>query len=154
MSMLMRYKKQGGFQQLLILFETSSPEARAELLKTIQNEDPGWAALLKTKMLTLEKVFSWNAAFLVGVLNGVEAETLAAVLATQGTLNIAKVLSVLSPLREKEVSTLLKERHFTVAESEAARVKLLVHIRDLDREGRIRIGDADPSLDLPDHRVA
>src|SRR5687768_10826919 len=80
MSMLSRYRKQGGFQQLLQLIETCTSQKREQLLKLIEAEDPAWAKLINTKMVTLEKVFSWDASHVAEVTSQLVPRTLAVLL--------------------------------------------------------------------------
>ncbi len=59
MSSLLRYKKSGGFFQLLSLIETFGPQKKEKFLEMIEGESSAWAAALREKMITLERIFSW-----------------------------------------------------------------------------------------------
>jgi flagellar motor switch protein FliG len=59
MSMIARFKKPGGFIQLINLIETCAEPKKTQLLKAVESENPGWAKLLNEKMLTIDRVFAW-----------------------------------------------------------------------------------------------
>src|ERR1700728_2960594 len=60
MSMLARFRKPGGVQQLVTLLESCLSKKKETLLNTIMTEDPQFGAMVKSKILTMEKVFSWD----------------------------------------------------------------------------------------------
>ena len=59
--MLSRFRKPGGFMQLLALIESCDPSKQKNLLSLVGPEDPGWAHLLKVKALTFDRIRSWPA---------------------------------------------------------------------------------------------
>ena len=60
MAMLDRYKKTGGFNQLLTLLETCGPQKKVKFLEIIRLEDPRWADALEAKMIDLKRFLKWN----------------------------------------------------------------------------------------------
>ncbi len=154
MSMLARYKKQGGFQQLLTLIETSAPSKRDQLLKVIQSEDPGWAAILKTKMITMEKLFAWDPLALAEVTNEMVPRTLAVALHGLPPESLAKATHAMGHMKKREVEQLFSEMKPTGAEIEAARIKVVSKIRELEKENKLNLMRIDPSLSTRDIRVA
>ncbi len=75
--MLDRYRKKGGFKQLLKLVEGCAPAKQAQLLDIINKEDSNWAGLLKKKMLSIEIIFSWKPETLAEFTHLLPAKTLA-----------------------------------------------------------------------------
>ncbi|MBX7231132.1 MAG: hypothetical protein K1X29_03500 [Bdellovibrionales bacterium] len=59
MAHLDRYKKTGGFLQLLTLIESFAPAKREKFLALIETENQNWSAALRQKLLTPEKIFNW-----------------------------------------------------------------------------------------------
>lgn len=59
MGMLDRYKKSGGFLQLLILMETCGPAKQEKFFQLIDAEDKAWSQAIRTKMLTIDRIMSW-----------------------------------------------------------------------------------------------
>lgn len=154
MSMLMRYKKQGGFTQLLNLIETCGPAKREQLMKIIQTEDPSWAALLKTKMLTLEKILAWDALALAEITNEMVPRTLAIALKGLGPEVIDKASHAMGHFKKRDLERLLDELSPTPAEIETARVKLITCVREMERDRRIDLTKIDPSVSTKDLKVA
>ena len=58
--MLDRYKKAGGFAQLLKLIETSGAAKQAKFLDLVRQEDPRWWRTIEKKMLNMDRIFSWG----------------------------------------------------------------------------------------------
>ncbi len=77
MAMLTRYQKSGGFIQILQLIETCGKQKQENFLQMIEKEDPRWATAIKDKMLTIEKIFSWENAVLNEVAGRLQELTLA-----------------------------------------------------------------------------
>lgn len=59
MSSLQRYKKAGGFHQLVSLIETFGLQKQEKFLEMIEAENSGWAYALRDKMISLERILSW-----------------------------------------------------------------------------------------------
>lgn len=57
MSTLKRYQKEGGFEELLTLIETSKSRVQANILKSISAEDPAYAERVKANLLVFEDLF-------------------------------------------------------------------------------------------------
>ena len=154
MSMLARYKKVGGFQHLLSLVETCGPAKREQLMKVIQAEDPGWAALLKTKMLTTEKFFSWNPIHIAEITNEMPTRILAAALVGLGPEALDKVTHTMTHMKKKEIETLVSEMNPAPGEVETARMKILTRVREFEKDRRIDLNQIDPSISVRDLKVA
>jgi flagellar motor switch protein FliG len=77
MGMLDRYKKKGGFFQLLQLLETSPTTKREQFLTLIAGESPVWEEALRKRILTITRVYSWEGQYLVEIFTRVHPTTLA-----------------------------------------------------------------------------
>ncbi|MBX9767722.1 MAG: hypothetical protein K2X47_10660, partial [Bdellovibrionales bacterium] len=62
--MLDRYRKSGGFVQLVNLIETCGKEKQEKLLLTIRAEDPAWEEAIRSKLLSVQRVLGWNAVYI------------------------------------------------------------------------------------------
>lgn len=60
MSMISRYKRSGGFVQLLSLIETSSQTKKDRFLEIIRSESVAWADAIEKHSISLERIFSWS----------------------------------------------------------------------------------------------
>ncbi len=152
--MLARYRKQGGFQQLLLLLETCTAPKRDQLMKLIQAEDPSWAKLINTKMVTIEKVYSWDAIQVAEVTTQLAPRTLAILLHGLPKEFFDKSIVAMTPLKQREIQSLFEEQTPTPGEVEAARIKLLTKVRELEDSGRLNLAQIDPSLSIRDVKVA
>ncbi len=154
MSMLVRYKKTGGFQQLLSLIETCTPAKREQLMKVIQTEDPGWAALLKAKMLTIDKFFSWDPIHIAEITNEMPGRILAAALVGLPAETVERATHTMDHMKKREIENLIQELKPNPSEIETARMKLLVRVRELEREKRIDLAKIDPATSVRDLKIA
>ena len=154
MSMLARYKKKGGFEQLLTLIETCAPAKQEQLLKVIQNEDPGWAALIKTKALTMEKVLAWKPESIGEVINEMSDRILAAAFKGIPAELFAKATTTMTHFKRGEIERLMGEASSTPGEIETARMKILIRVREMERDRRLDLKNIDPSVSVTDLKVA
>lgn len=145
--------KEGAFRRILVRLESLPPLAREEYLSAIATEDPGWAALLKTKALNLERVFSWDRLSLLKILGGLRPATLAAVIASLDD-RATQVLEALPLAMRESAYSQLQRNPPTEADREASVIQLFVHIRELEREGTLDLGTIDPVCAAPEARAA
>src|SRR4051812_45992355 len=85
MAMVDRYKKSGGFVQLIQVIETCSPKKREQFMTIITEESPTWAEALIQKSISFEKILGWK------------AEVLLEILASVNLLSFSAALKSLSP---------------------------------------------------------
>jgi flagellar motor switch protein FliG len=147
MSMLSRFRKQGGFFQLLTLIETCDPIKQKNLLHLVGVEDPGWAYLVKIKCLTIERILGWPQQVLMEITPHLTEKmilSLHAGLRQEHRNNLTSALSA-SALR------LLRDQMDSpvhVAEQNAAAIRLIQIVRDLENEGKIKFSNFDPALTI------
>jgi hypothetical protein len=146
MSMISRYKKKGGFLQLLNLMETSGAAKQEKFLKLIEEEDARWSEAIKTKMLTVKKIFSWDdntVAEIVARLNDLTVAT-----ALHGLDEAAKEKSfkMMAQARKKKIEDIMKEKVPNTAEISTIFVQILTEVRSLIAQGYIYIEKIDPNL--------
>lgn len=154
MSMLARYKKQGGFEQLLLLLETSNTKKQEQFFKLIEAESPTTAALLKAKMISVEKILSWDVAFLGDITSQIPAKILAIVLKNQPENIQTKAISTFQHGKKQEIMNLMKDAGKTPGEIETARMKFITTVRDMNRNKVIKIEKVAPDLDISDLKVS
>jgi flagellar motor switch protein FliG len=146
MSMLNRFRKKGGFQQLVTLIETSDPEKQKNLLHLVGTEDPGWAHLLKIKCLTPDRILAWPDEVLKDIVPSL-SDRIALVL----------YLSVSKTQKNKfqQAASLAQKRYFletshnenpTPSEITSANLKLVHAVRELEKDGKIKFQTFDPIL--------
>lgn len=155
MSTLGRFRKPGGFQQLLALIETCDPAKQKNLMHLIGTEDPGWAHLVRLKALTFERIMSWPVEVLMEITPPLPDNILAngykmAELISNGEQPHLheKWLKSIPSIKAKEIKDLASYQQLTAADQAASVVKLLQVVRELEAKGVIRFSNFDPSLEL------
>ncbi len=155
MSTLGRFRKPGGFQQLLTLIETCDPSKQKNLLLLIGNEDPGWAHLVKVKALSFERVLSWPIEVLMEVTPPLPDNVLAAsykmaeLLSTPAHPQLhEKWLKSIPSIKAREVQDLANLHTLSAADQTACVIKLLQTVRELEAKGVIKFSNFDPTLEV------
>lgn len=154
MSMLSRYKKHGGFEQLLFLIESSNDKKQEQFLKLIEAESSATALMLKSKMLTVERVFSWEESFLGDIVSHVPVLVLSILLKNKSEEIVQRVLGTLSHGQKQEVLEKVKEANPSLGEYETARIRLIQTVRELNDSGKIQIRQIAPDLDILNLKVS
>lgn len=151
MGMLDRYKKKGGFFQLLQLIETSPTKKREQFLTLIAEENPIWEETLKKKLLTVEQIFSWDAQFLVEILSRLQPLTLAVALHGTPAEEIDKLLSCLPPITKRKIDDLISEANPNPAEKATCLMKIITEVRGFVTQGYLKLEKIDPELVVPEN---
>lgn len=144
--MLDRYKKKGGFAQLLQLLETSPVAKREQFLTLIAGESPAWEEALRKKMLTINRIYSWDSKYLVEVFSRVPPLTLASALKGNPADQVENLLSCLPPISRRKIVDLMEDTNVTAAEQSTSIAKLLSEVRGFISMGIVRLDKVDPEL--------
>lgn len=152
MSTLARFRKAGGLMQLLQLIETSDADKQRHLLELVGQEDPGWACLIKTKRLTLQRILSWPDDVVTQVLFHLPAEFTSNLCHVLSVPEVEKVERCLPKGKRRDYER-LKEHRPTQQERWVAQVKVIQTTRDLINGGILRLASFDPTLEI-DGRIA
>jgi hypothetical protein len=157
-TVLQRFRKPGGFFQLLALIETCDPAKQKNLIHLIGTEDPGWAYLVKLKMITIERVLSWPLETLMEITTHLPDRILAAawniaIPLPHGTFLQEKWIQSLPTLKAREIKAIIDSTAFSPAELQAATIRIVQTVRELEERDVIRFSQFDPSLEI-DQRVA
>ncbi len=144
--MLDRYKKNGGFIQILKLIENCDPVKQERLLKVIQEEDPFWEQLIQKKRLTLERIASWAEDSMTQALENLPPLTLATVLHQLEESKRAVFFNSLAFSKKRNLEDLYGELTPSPGESSAAVTKLIVHVRGLIEDGKLKLETICPDL--------
>lgn len=151
MGMLDRYKKKGGFAQLLQLLETSPVTKREQFLGLIAGESPAWEEALRRRILTISRVYSWDPQYLVEIFSRVPPLTLASSLHGNPPEQVESVLSCLPPISKRKIESMMEEIQPTAAEKSTSIAKLLSEIRGFISQGIIRLEKVDPDFLIPEN---
>ncbi len=154
MGMLDRYRKKGGFRQLLQLIETCTSSKQTQFMDIVKKEDPSWAMTISKKMLTMDLMFSWPVEVVGEFASEIPPRTLAIALKKVGQPGLEKAIATLPHLKKREI-----EEFFTILtpnpnEVHAASIKVIEKVRQLIDSGKIRLERFAPDLALSEDEAA
>ncbi len=148
--MLDRYRKKGGFKQLLKLVEGCAPAKQAQLLDIINKEDSNWAGLLKKKMLSIEIIFSWKPETLAEFTHLLPAKTLAYASKKIGPEALQKAITCFAHVKKREIEDIYGASNPTPGEILAASGKVIEKVRELTDNGTLKFERFAPELSIDD----
>lgn len=151
MGMLDRYKKKGGFIQLLTLIETSGKQKQEQFLGLIQQENPVWEETIRQKTLTFDKILSWDTSYLREIFSRLQPLTLATALSGMSPEKTEIVLSCMSVTDKRKIQQVLDESKPTPAEVGTCIQRIITETRGFINGGIIKIEKIDPSLVVPEN---
>ena len=151
MSILARYRKPGGFRQLLLLIETSQPVKQAKLIEVVEKEDPSWADLIRAKKIDATMVLNWDIEHLAMILENMVAQHAVVVLKNCGDDKLSEFRTLFKLPKYKEFESLLTDMDPPKESAvQAAENHMLETVRYLDEEKKMILRFIDPTLDLSD----
>jgi hypothetical protein len=164
MGMLDRYKKKGGFLQLLNLLETSPTAKREHLLSLINQENQNWETELRRKILSFDRILGWNPMTLAEIFEKLHFKTLAGALKPLPTDQVQRAVSSMSTSDQRKLAIHLDELNPTAAESHTCCAKIITELRALVAGGGLKLEKIDPEMaiannieeilnQLPDPRI-
>lgn len=150
MSMIDRYKKSGGFLQLLQVLETCGPQKKEKFLKLIQDESPAWAEALEKKMLSMERIFKWDANTIAEIMVRLPEVTLAVALKGFTKEQVEMIFKTFSASQKRRIEDLSAEKNPNAGEIAAAFMKIMEEVRAMVKNGYLRFDKFDPDLIVSD----
>lgn len=151
MAMVDRYRKKGGFVQLLKVIETCNPKKRAQLIEIIAQETPEWAAALDQKILTFEKVMAWPSEVLLEVIFKCSHLPFVTALKSLPAEERQVFLSKLSHQEAKKIERTAEEINPNAVEMSSSVFKVITEVREMMLNGSILVDRFDPSLSIPEN---
>ena len=149
MSSISRYKKTGGFLQLLSLIETFGGQKREKFIEMIDAESPVWAKALREKMLSIERIFSWSDQVAIEVIKGLPVKNMAVVMEGLKEEQRARMLVFFSPSDKRRMEDALVDKP-KPEEITANMVKLVELARKMLMQGELRAEKFDEGLLIPE----
>ncbi len=146
MSMIDRYRKKGGFQQLLNLIETTGKDKQEKFLKIIADESPIWESEIRKRLLTIDKILSWAPEYLAEIFPRIQAIQLAMLVGGLPTEKSEAFMKVMTFKEKRAIETLLKEKMPTPGETSAGVMKLYSEIRKMESEGSLKFDKFAPDM--------
>ena len=144
--MLDRYKKTGGFNQLLTLLETCGAQKQSKFLEIIRTEDPRWADALEAKMIDLKRFLSWSDSAVAEVTGAMLDLNIGAVISSLNEDQQKRLMSTLPHIKRRKVEEQLEGAKPSPGEVAASINKLFETIRKLSQDGVLRLDKVDALL--------
>jgi flagellar motor switch protein FliG len=146
MSMLDRYRKPGGFLQLLALVETCATAKQEKFLELIRAEDAKWADSIKSKMLDINRINSWNDVAFAEVIGILQDLTVATALHGSSPDIRQRIYATLSQGRRRKIDDLYERSVPSASEIAGQQMKIVETVRRMAQDGVLRFERFDPQL--------
>lgn len=150
MSMLSRYQKAGGFIQLVQLIETTGKAKQENFLNIIDKEGPRWAEALREKMLTMDKILSWDDQVLAEIAARLQELTLATAVHGLKPEDSERLLKTFTHSQRRNIDDIKNSKVPSPAEQASAFNKILVEVRSMITNGYIRVDKFAPDMVIPE----
>lgn len=144
--MLDRYKKKGGFIQLLNLIETSGEKKQEQFLGLISLESIAWEQELKVKKLDVNRILAWPADVLSEVISRIQPLTLCVTLHGKAKEDVDRILAQLPPITKRKLVDQISELNPNPAERATCEMKLISEVRAIVSLGVIKLEKFDGDL--------
>lgn len=148
MAMVDRYRKSGGFVQLLQVLETCGPKKREQFMGIISQESPQWAEAIVQKSLNYEKILSWPPEHLLEVVT-VNMLSFATALKGLAPDQLSKFLSKFAHQDKGRIEKAMVDLNPGAPEIAASQMKVITDTRNLLVTGGLKAEKIDPSLVIP-----
>lgn len=150
MSMVDRYKKSGGFLQLVQVIETCGKIKREQFMKIITDESPGWAEALNQKCLSFDKIISWSPEVLLEILATVNPLTFATAIKGLEKEKQDAFLAKLSHQEKRRLEGKMLEGGGSPNEISSSMMKVVSETRLMLASNALKADRIDPNLVIPD----
>lgn len=150
MAMVDRYKKSGGFIQLLQVIETCGPKKREQFMKIINEETPRWGEAIQAKMLSFEKILSWQPEAIMEITAQMNPLAFGTALKSLPQEKFDEFSAKLGPQERRKFEQLYKEGSPAPNEISACLMKVINETRLLFAAGTLKFDKIDPELTIPD----
>lgn len=150
MSSLQRYKKSGGFLQLLSLLESFGPQKRAKFLEMIDAENMAWGNALREKLLTVERFFNWPDQVIIEVYKVLPVKIMAAIFEGLKDDQKKRLMAFFSPSEKRKMDDILAEWRPKPEDISTNMIKLLEMARKMINTGEVRPEKYDPTVMIPE----
>lgn len=146
MAMLDRYRKPGGFLQLLNLIETSGQQKQMKFLEIVKEEDPRWAEMITEKILSIQKICGWNNEALMEVVANLQSLSLSVMLHGLDEQNRDRFTTAMSNSQKRNVMEQFNAAQPTPSEISTTFSRVITDVRKMITDGRLQMQRIDPKL--------
>ncbi len=150
MGTLDRYRKTGGFIQILQLIETCGLQKQEKFLSMIKEEDSRWSDAIQKKMITMDKILTWSDEVLSEIAGNLQELSIAVALHGLPRENHERFLRSFSVSKKRKIEDLFQTNQPSAADISAAYIKIIMEVRKLIHEGVLRADKVDPEIFVED----
>ncbi len=150
MAMVDRYKKSGGFVQLLQVIETCGPKKRDQFIGIITEETPQWAEAIKNKMLSFEKIISWKPEAVLEIIAQVNPLAFVTALKSLPPDQYKAFCEKLSPQERRKIEQQYNETNPDANQVSSCVMKVVSETRNLFTSNKLKFDKIDPDLAIPE----
>jgi hypothetical protein len=150
MSSLQRYRKSGGFIQLLSLLESFGAQKKEKFLEMIDGESPVWARALRQKLLSVDRIMAWPDQIKIEVFRQLPVKTMAFALNAIKPEQRDQMLTFFSHAEKRKIDDLLLESVPKPEELSATLLKLVEQARKMLKDRDLHADKFDESLIIPE----
>ncbi len=151
MAMVDRYKKSGGFVQLLQVIETCGPKKQEQFMNIIKEETPTWHEAINQKMLSFDKILSWRSEALLEIVANVNPLAFVTALKSLPADKFSAFCEKLSLQERRKVETQYKEMNPDANQIASCVMKVVSESRNLFITGALKYDKIDASLAIPEN---
>ncbi len=151
MGMLDRYRKSGGFFQLLTLLETSPKEKQEKFLGLIREESPSWESELRKRIMTFDRVCGWDQPYLMEICPRIPEKIIAVALFPIAVERRQGFVKSLSPGQRRAVEEFLGGTAPQNGEIFSCQSKILQEVRTMAQSNTLKLDKVDPELAIPEN---
>lgn len=126
--------------QMVSLMEGALPSERNRLLEDIKRTDPARAALIKARLLTVEKVYALDDESLGRILEDLDTKIFGMTLRGLDIELRQRALDLVSQEKRKKALESVKNQNISEQELESARRQLIQKARHLEVAGKVHFG--------------
>jgi hypothetical protein len=149
MGMLERYKKPGGFLQLLSLIETTQAGKREKFLTIIKEENPVWEENLKQRALSLERILAWPDEILREILTHCQLLTVSGMISSLNPEKKETLFKIVGIAETRKINNFFEDKKFNANEVQTSIDKFVTEVRCMISQGHVKPAQFDSSLVVP-----
>lgn len=150
MGMVDRYKKSGGFVQLIQIIETCNIKKREQFMNIITEESPQWAEAINQKCITFDKIITWKTEIILDIMASVNLLSFSTALKALTPEKLETFFQKISHQDRKKIEMSMQESTPSPNEISASVVKVITETRALFIQGTLKADRVDPQLAIPD----
>jgi len=149
MSTIERYRKKGGYLQLLMLIESSPKEKQERFLEMIQRESPRWTSELQKRLLSMDKIIRWPDEALREVLTRLQPLQLASAFYPYRESHKQRIFVNMNRKDCRAVEDFWDGKVYSHSEISGSQQKVFTEIRKLVTETVLKWESIDPDMLIP-----